>query len=344
MIPQDRFSELLAKELANVLSPEEAEELQSLLADERLRERYDLLQLYLRDHVATAADDDTMFAKIRDRISAQADPAADPAADPKWESRSPFYWKAASIAAVLLIVSSLLFSLFFLDGTANKQIATRRASKTTVLLADGTRVILNADSKLVYPESFSGKSREVRLTGEAYFDVTKDAERPFIIHTEKMDVRVLGTAFNVKSYPEDKFTEATLIHGKIEVTLKDRPSDRITLSPNEKLTIKNKTMEAAGNEHDEALAQITHLKKTDSHLAETSWMFDRIEFRNETFQDLARKLERTYDVRIRFRDDRLTMLRFTGSFEKEPVENVLQALGLLEHFSFSVDGKNIEIK
>src|SRR5699024_492918 len=108
MIPQDRFSELLAKELANVLSPEEAEELQALLADERLRERYDLLQLYLRDHVATRTDDDALFAKIRDRISAQADPAAEPIR----ESRSSFYWKAASIAAVLLIVSSLLFSLF----------------------------------------------------------------------------------------------------------------------------------------------------------------------------------------------------------------------------------------
>lgn len=340
MISQDRFSELLAKELANALSPQEAEELQSMLRDERLKERYALLQLYLRDNVTARTEDDAMFARILNRIPVQDAQEA----EPETGRRFTFYWKAASIAAVLLLVFSLLFSLFFLDHTASKQVATRRASKTTILLADGTKVVLNADSKLVYPESFTGKNREVTLSGEAYFDVTSDAERPFIIHTEKMDVRVLGTAFNVSSYPEDKFTEATLIHGRIEVTLKDRPADRITLSPNEKLRIRNRAIEAAGDhQHEEALAEITHLKNADSHIAETSWMYDRIEFRNETFRELARKLERTYDVRIRFRDDSLAMLKFTGSFEKEPVENVLQALSLLEHFSFEVDGKDIVI-
>jgi len=341
MISQDRFSELLAKEFANALSPEEARELRSMLDDEKLKDRYALLQLYLQDNATAGTEDDALFAKIQTRISEQEFPGA----KEKKGSRTKFYWKAASIAAVLLLIFSVMFSLFFLDITTNKQVATQRASKRTILLADGTKVVLNAESKLVYPESFTGKNREVTLIGEAYFDVTKDAERPFIIHTEKMDVRVLGTAFNVKSYPEDKFTEATLIHGRIEVTLKDRPSDRITLSPNEKLTIKNEPVEAAGDHHnDEALAQITHLKKTDSHIAETSWMYDRIEFRNETFQEIARKLERTYDVRIRFRNDSLAMLKFTGSFEKEPVTNVLQALSLLEHFSFRVDGDEIVIK
>jgi ferric-dicitrate binding protein FerR (iron transport regulator) len=341
MISQDRFSELLAKELAGALSPEEAKELRSMLDDETLKDRYALLQLYLRDNDAAGTEDDALFAKIQTRISSQEAPAAEPGTG----SQTRFYWKAASIAAVLLLISSLMFVFYFLDLTSNKQVATQRASKRTIRLDDGTKVVLNADSKLVYPESFTGKNREVTLIGEAYFDVTKDAERPFIIHTEKMDVRVLGTAFNVKSYPEDKFTEATLIHGKIEVTLKDRPTDRITLSPNEKLTIKNEPVDAAGDHyHDETLAQITHLKKTDSHIAETSWMYDRIEFRNETFQDIARKLERTYDVRIRFQNDSLAGLKFTGSFEKEPVTNVLQALSLLEHFSFSMDGDEIVIK
>lgn len=341
MISQDRFSELLAKELADALSPEEAEELRSMLDEETLQDRYALLQLYLRDSAASGTEDDAQFAKIQKRISAEEAPGA----AIRSGSNSKFYWKAASIAAVLLLISSLMFVFYFLDMKTNKQVVTHRASKRTITLDDGTKVVLNADSKLRYPESFTGKNREVTLIGEAYFDVTKDAERPFIIHTEKMDVRVLGTAFNVKSYPGDKFTEATLIHGKIEVTLKDRPTDRIALSPNEKLTITNEPVDATGEHyHDETLAQITHLKKTDSHIAETSWMYDRIEFRNETFKEIARKLERTYDVRIRFQNDSLAMLKFTGSFEKEPVTNVLQALSLLEHFSFSMDGEEIVIK
>ena len=99
----------------------------------------------------------------------------------------------------------------------NSEISTKNGSKTNVILPDGSQVWLNAGSKLSYDKNYGNTIREINLTGEAFFDVVHNVEKPFIIHTSKMDIKVLGTRFNVKSYPTDKTTEATLIRGSIEV-------------------------------------------------------------------------------------------------------------------------------
>src|SRR4029078_631833 len=98
-------------------------------------------------------------------------------------------------------------------------VSTKRGSKSKVQLPDGTQVWLNADSRIAYNEKFQGNLREVTLEGEAYFDVVRDEKRPFVIHTAAIDIKVLGTAFNVRSYANEKNTETSLIRGSIEVTL-----------------------------------------------------------------------------------------------------------------------------
>src|ERR1019366_6846207 len=104
--------------------------------------------------------------------------------------------------------------------------------KSKIVLSDGSVVTLNSETTLRYPAEFNGQTREVYLDGEAFFDVAKDHKHPFIVHAGKMNVRVLGTAFNIKSYANDATSETTLIRGAIEVTMSDRPSDRIILKPN----------------------------------------------------------------------------------------------------------------
>jgi transmembrane sensor len=187
---------------------------------------------------------------------------------------------------------------WFYFGLAAKNHKERR--KINHHLPDGTSVTLNSESTLRYPAAFTGQTREVTLTGEAFFDVIKDHEHPFIIHTDKMNVKVLGTAFDVKSYPNDAVSETTLIRGAIEVTLKDRPSDRIILKPKEKLivtndaaTIKKTQGKGAVNDTTPAaqyvLTSLSYIRQNDSTVSETSWINNRFAFDDDNFATLAKK-------------------------------------------------------
>src|SRR5687767_10483603 len=113
--------------------------------------------------------------------------------------------------------------------TPASEISTRYGSRTDIVLPDGTKVWLNAGSKLTYDKSFGEVIRNVKLTGEAYFDVVHNSDKPFVIHTTAMDIKVLGTEFNVKSYPDERTAEASLIRGSIEVTLKDKRAEKIVM-------------------------------------------------------------------------------------------------------------------
>ncbi len=150
-------------------------------------------------------------------------------------------WMVALVSAAVATV--IAGSIYFLNSGKNSseataavqsknQISTKNGSKTSLVLPDGTKVWLNAGSQLDYDKNYGNKLREVSLVGEAYFDVVKNTERPFLIHTRKMDIKVLGTAFNVKCYPGEKTTETSLVRGSIEFTLKER-QEKIMLKPNE---------------------------------------------------------------------------------------------------------------
>src|SRR5690606_31670859 len=123
------------------------------------------------------------------------------------------------------------------DSGDRIEIVAERGVRKQLVLPDGTKVWLNADSRLVYDGLLEGDTREVRLEGEAYFDVTRNVNRPFIITTDKISIRVLGTTFNVKAYPDDARTEATLISGEIELSVNDRPREKILMQPNEKVAV-----------------------------------------------------------------------------------------------------------
>jgi ferric-dicitrate binding protein FerR (iron transport regulator) len=139
----------------------------------------------------------------------------------------PWYGKAAVAAAVALAVAAAAWWL--LPGKhpiAPQIIASAPGERKTVTLADGSSVILNANSQLILSPSFNKKNRDLTLRGEAFFDVHQDAGHPFIIHTRQMDVKVLGTSFNVMAYENDRKTETSLISGALEVTVKMAPKKR----------------------------------------------------------------------------------------------------------------------
>jgi transmembrane sensor len=272
--------------------------------------------------------------------------------------------KRLSVAAVFIGICFSFGYLYFTQngqqlaaGSNNNEVVVKRGSKSRLLLPDGTQIWLNGDSKLIYNQKFNGTTREVELEGEAYFDVTKDKNRPFIIHTKAMDIKVLGTAFNVKAYAEDKTTEASLIHGSIEASFKDRPNEKIILKPNEKivfannrrLSIPQKIVAANKNTIAPNLPIITVTKITyeanrkDSLVAETGWTKNTLVFHSETFEDLALRLERWYNVKIRFENEAIKQLKLTGTFEKESIQEVIGYLSSTARFTYKINKDEIII-
>jgi len=240
-----------------------------------------------------------------------------------------------------------------LPVATGNEIFTANGSRTHLTLPDGTLVWLNAGSKLTYGKNYNTGNREINLTGEAFFDVVRNAQKPFLIHTARIDITVLGTSFNVKSYPTDKTTEATLVHGSIEVSIKDRPTEKIILKPNEKLVVANDdsalhrsvAARRTPGDTDESLVAIRKptYEQTTGAIIETAWVDNKLTFREEAFGELAAQMERWYGLTIRFGDPALEQLHFTGSFKEETIEQALEALKLTAAFRYTIEGNQVTI-
>jgi ferric-dicitrate binding protein FerR (iron transport regulator) len=222
------------------------------------------------------------------------------------------------------------------------------AKRRTLQLPDGTQVWLNAGSKLVYREDFGKEKRNVWLEGEAFFEVAADQLHPFIVNTDRITVRVLGTAFNVRAYRNDHDVEASLVRGKISVSLKDDPEKSIILSPREKFVVNKGNISTTP-----ALPRINAVKyqvqalayegKDSSLLVETAWVSNKLAFTNQPFEEVARQMERWYDVRIHFENDSLKGILMSGIFDKETIEQALGVLQLMVKFKYTVNGRDINI-
>lgn len=227
-----------------------------------------------------------------------------------------------------------------------KEIITKKGSKIQYKLPDGSTVWLNAGSKLNYDKINESGVREVYLTGEGYFDVVRNPKRPFIIHTSKIDIKVLGTQFNVKAYPNDKTVETSLIHGSVEVFVKNRPGEKYLLKPNQKLVLLNETEDEVKQTESSlpiiAIKRLTYVQN-DTLAIETSWTMRRFIFEKESFIEVARKMERWYDVKIEFKKKSLEQEILTGDFTKETLKQALDALRFTVNFKYKIDATTVTI-
>lgn len=286
-----------------------------------------------------------------------------------YPTKTPWYQRWQSIAAVLvfLMLSAVSYHFYgskkLVDSVSFSQfneIKVSLGTKTKVQLPDGSKVWVNSDSKLSYPEAFKGHTREIYLEGEAYFDVVKDSKHPFIVHTSGIDIRVLGTAFNVKAYKAESTIEATLVHGLIEVTKTEHPNEsKIILHPHEKLIFDKLAKEESVIKHPAASTEklaakyslpspaiiISPLSKNiaDSAIKETSWIYNRLTFEDERFEDLAIKIERWFNVHITISNEKIKSFKATGSFENETIDEALKELQYLVPFNYQMNGREIMI-
>ena len=266
---------------------------------------------------------------------------------------TPFIYAAMVVAGL-----SIGFIAFFysrpdkINSRVQKnEITTRKGSKSRILLPDNTVVWLNADSKIIYPDNFQKEKREVQLTGEAFFEVTKDPRRPFIIHTNSIDIKVLGTVFNVRSYPEESTSETSLLKGEIEVTI-HQSNKKLLLSPNQKLTVANYTTapefkqnKIAENKHtEEPLLTLNNIHyNEDSISTATSWIDNTLYFDNELLEKVVSKIERWYNVEIVIKNEKLRSAHFTAAFENETLVEVMEALSLSNPFKYKIEENKLSI-
>ncbi|RPE09022.1 DUF4974 domain-containing protein [Chitinophaga lutea] len=345
MSPQ-RIQTLLLKYGKQECTPEETAELEQWYAS-------------LDGQAARPFADDAAEADMREKLWQQISTARQPAR----RFHLPVWARVAAVALPLAVAALLFYNRG--SRTAHNGTATVNATAAVITipygttrkvsLPDGTTVTLNAGSELRYEPDFNQTHREVALTGEAYFDVTKDADKPFIIHTGKMDIRVLGTSFNVKAYPEDLTTEASLIRGSIEVTPTAQPGRRFVLKPNEKIVLPNQQLTnspgampeelfATMQEKGYAVSNVS-INPADSTVAETAWVSNRLAFMNESFKEIALQLERKFEVKVIFENEAIAALRFTATFDNENIAQTLEALQYTATapFTFRIDQQNIYI-
>lgn len=224
------------------------------------------------------------------------------------------------------------------------EVSSPLGSKTKLVLPDSTIVWLNAGSKLTYNEHFGATNRNTTLTGEAFFDVKKSAV-PFIIHANTVQIKVLGTAFNVRAYPDEKTTETSLIRGRVEITLDKKPERQFILEPNEKLIVSNKPDEIKTKiQNNDPLVVLKQLTRTvDSTIVETSWVHNELIFQDEDFHEIAMKMEKWYGVAIEFKDEKIANERLTGTFTTETIGEALAALQVSTKFHYSIKGNLVTI-
>ena len=243
---------------------------------------------------------------------------------------------AAASMAVILVMVYLLYHRLEYDynhlADRNEWIQKNNAAgrMSTILLSDGTKVKLNAESEIFYPKQFSENLREVRLIGEAYFDVKHNPEKPFIITTGNLKTKVLGTKFNIRAYSEEEQTSVALESGKVEVEIQNNTAiDRVMLTPNEMLVYNKGDQESAKTNFD-----------PDEVLG---WKDGILFFKDAGFEEIQEKLERWYGVHVVIENGKNIKRRFTGSFKNKPLDLVLQGIGFASHFNSEIKGDTVII-
>lgn len=241
-------------------------------------------------------------------------------------------WASVAAGILLLVTAGLSIRLVNIK-TEQEFLASRQMridagneGKSKIVLPDGTKVILNAKSTIEYPANFGVKNRNVRLSGQGYFDVTKDPTREFIVSAQGMDVIVHGTKFNVYAYPENALKEVSLIEGCISLRYGD---SEIKLSPNEKACIRTDSGRL-------------NLFKTDNSI-ETGWLNERITIINKPLYQVIDILQRHFGVTIECSSDINLADRYTGSFNERRAEDILDILKMHYGFSYESRGNHIII-
>jgi len=345
---------LIAKKLNGEASSEELQELDQLLDNDNSRHLLDELDFLKKDPAQSDHGPDPEFEAKWHLLNNLID---DYEAEKQARQNVPpgshavikrLYKYVAYAASVVLFAGVAFVAIRYLnkpaDGATTVTAPSNGVSK--ISLPDGSSVWLNSSSKLSYRNNLQNNCREVKLTGEAYFDVVKDAEHPFTVEVAGFKIKVLGTAFNVRAYASDHCSEATLVRGKIELTLTSRPEKKYILKPSERFSISNPvkvshTRVASQN----PVAELTNVgkHKIEGLPDEVLWTKSEIEFDNTSFEDIAQMIAHKYNVTVTFKSNAVKQMKFTGKFKNESLVDAMNYLQRTANFYYKIHGNEIVI-
>ncbi len=236
--------------------------------------------------------------------------------------------KIAAVFLVAIFISQYLFQEPKPENLIVMQtIHVPAGQRAEIILVDGTKVWLNAKTTFTFPNYFSGKSRNVCLNGEGFFDVSSNKQKPFIVKTEKYDIKVFGTKLNIMAYSGKGFFETSLLEGSVEV-MKTGVLNGVTIKPYELIYQEKDNL---------VMSPIDNM----NHFL---WKDGIISFNNESFTSIVKKLELYFDLKIEVKNEKILNYRCTGKFRtKEGVEHILKVLQLSNRFSFKTDDKKNRI-
>ncbi|MFY0690015.1 MAG: FecR domain-containing protein [Cyclobacteriaceae bacterium] len=248
--------------------------------------------------------------------------------------------KGLKYAAVLILGIGL--SYFLLEGDkASDQIVeakvdqitkvTERGQKLSFVLADGTTVKLNAGSTLTFPRTFNNNQREIYLQGEAFFDVARDESKPFVIHANEIDVKVLGTAFNIKSYQLEDLIQVAVAEGKVAVNSKEKAweANTSTLTQNQVLTYTKSTKSLT--------TEISDI------YAFTAWTDKTLVFKDASIAEITTRLERWFDVDIDVELSDPTPWQFSGQYPNKSIKQVLEGISYSTNVKYKIEENSVTI-
>lgn len=250
--------------------------------------------------------------------------------------RIPLIFQRVAAAVLLLIIAG---SGYWLGIGQMKNLITENViieaplgSRSKMQLPDGTTVWLNAGSTLSYPQNFGVSERVVNIKGEGYFEVTHMHNKPFKVVSNDLKVRVLGTKFNLRNYMDEEEAKVTLLEGSVKVNCSTSFEKEAHLKPNQQIVYDRRTKSS----------KITATNASNS----LEWTNGYLFFDEEKLTDIARELERSYNVRIRIADESLKSYRFYGNFTRtnQTIQEVLEVLASTERLKYEINGKEITLK
>lgn len=258
------------------------------------------------------------------------------AAEKKVIKKHPLHKYMYAAAAIALLCLISFASYWSGSEQVKKQFAEMvieapLGSKTKLYLPDGTLVWLNAGSKITYSQGFGVAERKLQLAGEGYFEVTKNEQIPFEIKTKELELRVLGTKFNFRNYPEDEEISVSLLEGKVSLKNSLKNNSLCYLEPDQKAILNKRNGEL-------------QISSVEAEYA-SEWTNGFLFFDEDLLPDIAKELERSYNVKITLEDSSLATFRFYGNFvrKEQSIRDILDMLASTGKLQYHINGRNIHL-
>lgn len=330
MSKNDIYS-MIGKKLAGEMSQLESQIFDNWLKDaQENREMFRIMEetWKVESHYQKKEKGERLYSQVMDQIELEnAGPMV---------SKPNYGWMKYAAAVSALLIFSALVTLYQMevlsipgDSITYIEKTNPKGQKSKIHLPDGSVVMLNAGSTLKYPNEFDDNIRELDLIGEAYFEVAKDKVRPFVVTSAQVSTTALGTAFNVKAFPEENIVEVALTEGEVKVSATSADDQEYYLSPGERVQY---------DKNDDGF-----IKTNFAPREVTSWKNGIIYFRDASMKEVFSRLEMWYDVKFKIQGKTDTPWTYSGEFQQEYLTRVLQSISYSQDFEFEINDKNVSI-